>query len=145
MSLADSVIIEVAKELIVTLLWEKLGAVYIEKSLANRLYIKKRMFTLKMAEGLSLDQHIDKFNQVYGTLAIIHEPLNNIRKALLLISSLPESYKNFVDTLMYGRQILTLDEVKYALNTRQLSEKQRSLDNASNKGLKIHGRFDLKK
>lgn len=103
------------------------------------------MFTLKMAKGLSLDQHIDKFNQVYGTLAIIHEPLNNIRKALLLISSLPESYNNFVDTLMYGRQILTLDEVKYALNTRQLLEKQRSLDNASNKGLKIHGRFDLKK
>lgn len=89
------------------------------------------MFTLKMVEGLSLDQHIDKFNQVYDTLAIIYKPLNNKGKVLLLISSWPKSYKNFVDTLMYEWQTLTLDEVKSALNTRQLLEKQRSLDNAS--------------
>ncbi|KAH9697678.1 reverse transcriptase Ty1/copia-type domain-containing protein [Citrus sinensis] len=80
------------------------------KSLANRLYIKKRMFTLKMVEGTSLEEHIDEFNKVCDTLETIDAALNDEGKALLLISSLPKSYENLVDALMYGRQTLTLDE-----------------------------------
>ena len=62
------------------------------KSLANRLYIKKRMFTLKMVEGSSLDHHIDDFNKVCDTLESIDKGLDNEGKSLLLISSLPKSY-----------------------------------------------------
>ena len=67
------------------------------KSLANRLYIQKRMFSLKMAEGSSLDEHIDEFNKVCGTLEIIDECQNDEGKSILLISSLPRSCSNFVD------------------------------------------------
>ena len=112
LSLANSVIREVAKETSITGLMEKLESLYMKKFLANRLYIKKRMFTLKMTEGSSLDKHIDEFNQVCDTLAIIDEALDDKGKALLMVSSLPKSYKNFVDALMYGRQTLSLDEVK---------------------------------
>lgn len=120
LSLGDSVIREVARERTVADLWAKLERVYMTKSLANRLYIKKRMFTLKMAEGSSLEDHIDEFNKVCDTLEIIYEGLDDEGKALLLVSSLPPSYSNFVDALMYGRQTLSLDEVKAALNTREL-------------------------
>ncbi len=88
------------------------------KSLAKRLYIKKKMFTLKMAEGSSLDDHINEFYKVCDTLETLDEGLDDEGKALLLVSSLPQSYSNFVDALMYGRQTLSLDEVKVALNTR---------------------------
>ena len=110
-----------------------------KKSLANRLYIKKRMFTLKMTEGSSLDKHIDEFNQVCDTLATIDEALDDEGKALLLVSSLPGSYKNFVDALMYGRQTLSLDEVKSALNTRELQEKRQNLDQETGEGLTAKG------
>lgn len=36
------------------------------KSLANRLYIMKRMFIMKMVEGLSLDDQLDEFNKAYA-------------------------------------------------------------------------------
>ena len=74
------------------------------KSLANRLYIKRRIFTFNVVEGFSLDDHIDEFNKVCDTLETIDEGLDDERKALLLVSSLPQSYSNFVDALMYGRQ-----------------------------------------
>lgn len=61
------------------------------------------MFTLKMAEGSSLDKHIDEFNQVCDTLATTDEAFDDEGKKILLISSLPESYKHFVDTLLYKR------------------------------------------
>ncbi|KAH9704628.1 CCHC-type domain-containing protein [Citrus sinensis] len=131
LSLADSVIREVAKEPTVVDLWAKLESIYMKKSLANRLYIKKRMFTLKMVEGISLDDHLDEFNKVYDTLEIIDVALYDEDKALLLISSLPKSYGHFIDALMYGRQTLSLDEVKSALNTKKLQSKQDHLGNES--------------
>ncbi|KAH9650187.1 hypothetical protein KPL70_026271 [Citrus sinensis] len=140
LSLSDSVIREVAKERTVAELWTKLENMYMTKSLANRLYIKKRMFSLKMAEGSSLEEHIDEFNRVCDTLETIDEGLNDEGKALLLISSLPQSYSNFVDALMYGRQTLSLDEVKAALNTRGLQEKQVNME--SGEGLTVKGRND---
>lgn len=53
-----------------------------------------------MAKGSSLDQDIYEFNEVCHTFAIIDETLDNEGKALLLVSSLPESYKNFIDALI---------------------------------------------
>lgn len=107
---------------------EKLKSLYVKKSLANKLYIKKRIFTLKMVECSSLDKYIDEFNQVCKTFAKIDKALDDEGKALLLISSLPDSYNNFVNALMYGRQTLSSNEVKSALNTRYLQEKQGNLD-----------------
>ncbi|KAH9647652.1 hypothetical protein KPL70_025267 [Citrus sinensis] len=140
LSLGDSVIREVAKEKTVADLWAKLEKIYMTKSLANRLYIKRRMFTLKMAEGSSLDDHIDEFNQVCNTLETIDEGLDDEGKALLLVSSLPRSYSNLVDALMYGRSTLSLDEVKAALNTRGLQEKSGNMMHAE--GLSVKGKFN---
>ncbi|KAH9685530.1 CCHC-type domain-containing protein [Citrus sinensis] len=100
LSVADSVIREVAKEPTVADLWAKLESSYMKKSLANMLYIKKRMFTLKMVEGTSLDDHFDEFNKVCDTLETIDAALDDEDKALM--------------------QTLSLDEVKSALNTKEL-------------------------
>ncbi|KAH9716260.1 hypothetical protein KPL71_021398 [Citrus sinensis] len=105
LSFSDSVIREVAKERTVAELWAKLENLYMTKSLANRLCIKKRMFSLKMAEGSSLEEHIDEFNKVCDTLETIDEGLNDKGKALLLIN-----------------------EVNAALNTRGLQEKQVNME-----------------
>ena len=82
-----------------------------------------------MAEGSSLDDHIDEFNKVCDTLETIDEGLDDEGKVMLLVSSLPQSYSNFVDSLMYSRQTLSLDEVKAALNTRGLQQKSGGMEN----------------
>ncbi|KAH9646574.1 hypothetical protein KPL70_024912 [Citrus sinensis] len=145
LSLADSVIRELAKEPNVADLWAKLESIYMKKSLANRLYIKKRMFTLKMPEGSSLDEHLDEFNKVCDTLETIDAAFSDEDKALLLISSLPKSYEHFADALMYRRQTLSLDEVKSTLSTKELQGKQESLGNDSSEGLTVKARPEGKK
>ncbi|KAH9793260.1 hypothetical protein KPL71_004466 [Citrus sinensis] len=140
LSLGDSMIKEVANEKNVADLWAKSEKIYMTKSLANKLYIKRRMFTLKMAEGSSLDDHIDEFNQVCDTLETIDKGLDGEGKVLLLVSFLPQSYSNLVDALMYGRSTLSLDEVKAALNTRGLQEKSGNMMHAE--GLSVKGKFN---
>lgn len=118
LSLSDSIIKKVAKEKIMAKLWAKVENLYMTKSLLNKLYIKKRTLTLKMAEGSSLEEYIDEFNKVCDTFETIDKG-----KALFLVSSLPLSYSNFIDTLIYSRQTLSSYEVKASSNTKGLQKK----------------------
>lgn len=86
-----------AKEKTMAGLWTKLECLYMTKSRANKLYIKKRMFTLTIMERSSLEDHTDKFNKVCDILKAIDVE----GKALLLISSLPKSFENFGNVLVY--------------------------------------------
>nr|GEX69700.1 retrovirus-related Pol polyprotein from transposon TNT 1-94 [Tanacetum cinerariifolium] len=61
--------------------------------------------------------------------------------ALLLLTSLPELYEYFVDTLLYGRDALTLEDVMATLNSKEI--KQRSKAKGDNgKGLYVRRRSD---
>ena len=142
LSLGDLVIREVAKEKTVVGLWAKLEQLYMTKSLANRLYNKKKMFSLRMIEGASLDEHIDEFNKVCDELETIDEGLSDESKALLLINSLPKSYEHFVDALLYGRQSLSLEEVKSALGTKKLKDRQDNPESESSEGLMARDRSE---
>ena len=93
-----------------------------------------------MMEGSSLDEHIDEFNKVCDALETIDEGLKDESKALLLISLLPKSYEHFVDALLYGRQTLSLEEVKSALGIKKLKDKQEKADSESGEGLMARGR-----
>lgn len=73
-----------------------------------------------MKEGISMQDHIDVFNNIILDL----ERVENIKiggedKAFFffffLLSSLPKSHKGFVDTMFYDRTTLTLEDVKVYL------------------------------
>jgi hypothetical protein len=62
LSLLDGVLREVVNEKTIAGLWKKLESLYMKKPLTNRLYLKQRLYTLKMKEGMPLCDHLDNFN-----------------------------------------------------------------------------------
>ena len=58
---ADEVLQEVADEDTTAGLWLKLN-LYMTKSLTNKLYLKQRLFTLRMKEGIPIKDHLDELN-----------------------------------------------------------------------------------
>jgi hypothetical protein len=60
----DDVMYHVIDEESPVVVWLKLESRYMLKSLTNKLYLKQRLYGLKMAEGSDLSQHINIFNQI---------------------------------------------------------------------------------
>ncbi|GJU21297.1 hypothetical protein Tco_1154639 [Tanacetum coccineum] len=60
---SDRVLWEITKETTTTRIWKKLETLYMTKSLANRLYLKK-LYTLHMYLGKSQSEHIDEFHKL---------------------------------------------------------------------------------
>ena len=98
-----------------TAIWLKLESQYMSKSLTNKLFLKKKLYGLKMAEGSTLDQHINVFNQIISNLNRVDVKFEKEDMTLILLNSLPESYDNLVTTLMWGKKTLELEEITGAL------------------------------
>ncbi|GJZ51941.1 hypothetical protein Tco_0606456, partial [Tanacetum coccineum] len=73
--LGNKVLREVIEEMITAGVWSKLDTLYMTKSLDNKLYLKKKLYTFYMPAGRKFSEHIDEFNKIVLDLANIEEAL----------------------------------------------------------------------
>ncbi|GJV95247.1 hypothetical protein Tco_1546824 [Tanacetum coccineum] len=95
---------------------------------------------MKKAYSTKLDDHINEFNKLILDLANIDIKIEDEDQALMLLTSLPSSYENFVETLLYGRESLTMEDVLATLNSRELKKKTEGAKEEAGDGLYIRGR-----
>ena len=86
-------------EKMVTGLWSRLE-MYMIKSLFNKLYLKKQLYRLRMNEWTAVLEHLNFFNKVIIELLAVDVKIDEEDKALILLSSLPESYDDIVTTML---------------------------------------------
>ncbi|GKA55149.1 hypothetical protein Tco_0754098 [Tanacetum coccineum] len=71
--IGNKVLREVTGETTTTGVWSKLEILYMTKSLANKLYLKKKFYTFYMPAGRKISEHIDEFNKIVLDLANIKD------------------------------------------------------------------------
>ena len=113
-------------------LWEKLENIYASKSLTNRLYLKMKLYQLKMEMGGDLHDHINKFNQLVSQLLNANDNHSDEEQAFLFLTSLPRSFKALIQTLLLGRSTLNLDEVIATLRENERMMRIENVDDEHN-------------
>jgi hypothetical protein len=71
---------------------------------------------------MSFKDHLDEFNRVILDLQIVNVKFEYEDQDLILLYLLPPSYDHFIDTLLYGRDNLSLEYFKASLNSRELKK-----------------------
>ena len=94
--LADSLLLNFSRESIAKELWDKLGNLYQSKSLVNNLFLRKKLYHLRMEDGDSVTEHLNAFNTLVSQLGSINITIAEEDKCITLLCYFPDFWDNLV-------------------------------------------------
>ncbi|KAL4384756.1 hypothetical protein GQ457_15G014670 [Hibiscus cannabinus] len=113
--LADEVVYHVMNLTSPAEIWKKLESRFMSKTVTTKLYLKQRLYGLKMQEGHDLAQHVNVFNQIITDLIQLDVKIEDEDRVMILLCSLPSYYEHMVTTLTYGKETINVEEIIAAL------------------------------
>lgn len=141
--LHNNILQEVLKEDTAATLWSKLESICMSKDLTSKMHLKQKLFLHRLQDGGNLLTHIFDFKEIVSDLATMEVTYDEEDLGLILLCSLPISYSNIRDTILYSRDTLTLNEVYEALYSKKKMKQMVSTDGSSSsqaEGLSVRGR-----
>jgi hypothetical protein len=119
LQLLNNVLQECFEEKSAATLWLKLESICMQKDLTSKMHIKMKLFTHKLQEKGFILMHISVFTEIMANLTSMEVKFDDEDLTLLLLLySLPTSYSNFRDTILYSHDELTVSKVYEALTAK---------------------------
>jgi hypothetical protein len=118
--LSDSVLLNVSEEATTKDLWEKLGKLYQSKSLVNKLFLRKKLYNLRMRDGDSVAEHLNAFNTVVSQLVSVDIKISDEDKCISLLCSLLDSWDSLVVAIGSNTTSLKFEEVVSSLLSEEM-------------------------
>ncbi|UYV68918.1 hypothetical protein LAZ67_6001665 [Cordylochernes scorpioides] len=142
LSIADSQIVHVKNLLTAKATWDTLKNIYERKTLSGKIYLLRKLYSLKLEEDKDMQQHITTMMELVYKLRTIGETLKDSHITAILLCSLPKSYSNLI-TMLESRpdDELTLEFTKNKLLDEHTRRVESSKDESTaSKALKsLHG------
>ena len=111
--------------------WKKLESQFQKKSWANKLALRRKLHSLRLRDGESVQEHIKAMIELFNELSIVGENVEEEDRVVHLLASLPDSYSTLVTALEANKEVPRMDVVTERLlhTEKKLKEKPgRSLD-----------------
>ena len=86
--------------------WRKLSGQFQKRTWANKLSLRKKLFTMKLGDSGPMREYIKTMMEIFDELAIVAEPISDEDKVVYLLAGLPESYDMLVTSLESGSDTL---------------------------------------
>ncbi|KAA8537952.1 hypothetical protein F0562_027468 [Nyssa sinensis] len=130
--LDNSVFNHVSNETDAHVLWKKLKARYEQKTTTNKAFLIRKLVNMKFREGGLIAYHLNEFQSVVNQLATMKMVIKDELQALLLLSSLPDSWETLVvivrNSTPDGK--LSMGQVSCSLFNEETRRKLAGTDNA---------------
>ena len=85
--------------------WKKLADRFQKKTWANKLALRRRLYSLKVKEGDSVHNHIKLMTETFDELSVIGDSLNEEDRVVHLLASLPEFYDMLLTALEASQDV----------------------------------------
>ncbi|KAF5762583.1 putative RNA-directed DNA polymerase [Helianthus annuus] len=135
LALTRSVAFNIMKETTARDMLEALSNMYEKPSAGNRVFLMRKLFNMRMNEGSSVADHINEVNSILSRLATVGMKLDDDTQAVVLLSSLPDSWSGFVTTVTEtaGTGNLKFDRVRDSVLGEDV--RQRNTSGGSTSGM----------
>jgi hypothetical protein len=101
--LSNNILQEVLQEKTATALWLKLESICMSKDLTSRMHMNMKLYTHKLQEGGYVSTHLSAFKEIVADLQSMEVKYEDEDLGLILLCSLPSSFANLRDTILYSR------------------------------------------
>ncbi|KAI6682021.1 hypothetical protein NL676_035902 [Syzygium grande] len=98
-ALDDSVLFNVSEETTAKGLWEKLKNLYEGKTMSNKIFLRRQLYSLKMKKGSFFQEHLNRFNTLLSKLISIGVKIEDDEKVTLLLCSMPDTCDSLIISL----------------------------------------------
>ena len=119
-------------------LWDKLGNLYQSKSLMNKLFLRKKLYNLRMKDGDSVTEHLNAFNTVVSQMSYVDIKILDEDKCISLLCSLPDLWDSLVIAIGSYTSTLNFDVIDSALLLEEM--RQRNMKGQNGDALYVRGR-----
>ena len=113
-----------------TEVWTKLENQFQKKSWANKLSMRRKLHSLKLKDGDSVQDHVKQMTEIFNALSVMDAPVSEEDRVIYLLASLPESFGVLVTALEASATVPAMDVVMERLlqEEREHKEKEESHD-----------------
>ena len=106
--------------------WKKLEDIHQPSGPARKVTLFKQLLSLKMADSDSISNHLNKFFEISEKLLEINIKMQDELLVIILLSSLPKEYENFIVAIESRDSLPTICSMK----TKLLEEGKRREGNS---------------
>jgi transposase InsO family protein len=108
--------------------WQRLADQFQKKTWANKLSLRRRLYSLHLNDGESVQEHIKAMTEIFDGLSVVGDPVTEEDRVVHLLASLPDSYSMLVTALEANADVPKMEIVTERLlhEERKLKDKVRS-------------------
>jgi transposase InsO family protein len=122
--------------------WKKLSDQFQKKTWANKLALRRKLYSLRLRDGSSVQEHIKEMTEIFDGLSVIGDPIEEEDRVVHLLASLPSSYSILVTALEANPEVPKMEIVTERLLHEEQKQKKRVGPGAGNEeamAFKHHG------
>ena len=92
-------------------IWKMLSDQFQKKTWANKLELRRKLFSLRLEDGGSVQDHVKAMTEVLDELSVVDEPVKEEDRVVYLLASLPDSYNVLVTALEANAEVPKMEVV----------------------------------
>ena len=117
LALADGVLSSIEEKKTAKEIWDHFATLYELKSLHNKNFLKRKLYTLHMTGSTSVTEHINSLNTLFSQLISLSCKIEPQERAKLTLQSLPDLYDQLIINLTNNvlTDYLVFDDVAAAI------------------------------